>query len=271
MSRKIRPSREEMKELTSGIMKRIMDELGGLYPIKSKISLDIELPFINDKLKKKARVLISEKAWVKMRMLVLENSTEVAWHGTARRGNKEGEYVIDDIIIYPQVVTGVTADTDQEEYQNWLISQPEDVFNNIRMQGHSHVNMGVTPSAVDRELYRKLLSQLGPDMFYIFLINNKKGDWMSIVMDIRENVHYEGHEDVEISVVKSEDGVFDLMEDSRTMVNTKTRGYEPPLAKSGSAWGDRMGVDYGKQKKVTPKETRSRTTKKGYWTGQNFY
>ena len=100
---------------------------------------------------RRATVYFTEIAWEKMQTLIREFDKEVAWHGIAFRGDdpEKDEYTISDILVYPQEVTSATVTTDQNKYQTWLMDHEDDVFNNIRMQGHSHVNMSTSPSVVD--------------------------------------------------------------------------------------------------------------------------
>lgn len=143
-------------------------------------------------IKRDATVYFTNEAWQKMQALIKGFDKEVAWHGTAFRGeNGTDDYFITDILVYPQEVTGATVNTDQEKYQMWLMNHDDDVFNNIRMQGHSHVNMGVTPSGVDTSLYERILEQLDDDMFYIFLIYNKRGDKTFKIYDLAKNILFE--------------------------------------------------------------------------------
>ena len=110
-------------------------------------------------IQRKATVYFTEIAWLKMQSLIREFDKEVAWHGLAFRGEdpEKDEYTITDILVYPQEVTGATVTSDQTKYQEWLMSHDDDVFNNIRMQGHSHVNMATNPSSVDLSLYERIL------------------------------------------------------------------------------------------------------------------
>ncbi len=142
---------------------------------------------------RKATVFFTREAWSKMQALVSNFDKEVAWHGVATRGEDESkdEYFITDILVYPQEVTGATVNTDQEKYEMWLMSHDDDVFNNIRMQGHSHVNMGVTPSSVDTAFYDRILEQLDDAMFYIFMIWNKKKDKTVKIYDLKKNILFD--------------------------------------------------------------------------------
>lgn len=125
---------------------------------------------------------ITDEAFVKMISLVNNFDTEIAWHGCASRDLETMTYTIDDIIVYPQTVTSATVETDQAQYEQWLFSLPDEVFNSIRMQGHSHVYMGAYPSGVDTGYYEKIIKQVKDD-FYIFLILNKHYDKYLMIYD----------------------------------------------------------------------------------------
>lgn len=142
---------------------------------------------------RKATVYYTSSAWAKQQALIDGFSDEVAWHGVAFRGDdpEKDEYFITDILVYPQRVTAATVTTDQEKYEMWLMGLDDDVFFNTRMQGHSHVNMSVYPSAVDTTLYERLLDQLTDEMFYIFDIWNKRGEKMFKIYDMAKNLLFE--------------------------------------------------------------------------------
>ena len=172
---------------------------------------------------RKATVLFTEMAWQKMQTLIREFDKEVAWHGVAERCEEKDTYLISDILVYPQEVTGSTVTTDQSKYENWLMSHDDDVFNNIRMQGHSHVNMAVSPSSVDLSLYERILDQLRSDMFYIFMIWNKRGEKTVKIYDLRENILFETA-DVTVTIKGMED-MTEFLEDAKELVVTKTYNY----------------------------------------------
>lgn len=140
--------------------------------------------------KDKANIIIKTEAKEKMLALVNSVSTEIAWHGLAKKLEK-GVYEIYDILVYPQTVTPVTVSTDQEKYEAWLLSLDDDTFNNLRMQGHSHVNMGVSPSGTDLSHQKCTVYNLTKEDFYIFLILNKKGDIYARIFDVKDNMIYE--------------------------------------------------------------------------------
>lgn len=116
----------------------------------------------------KATVFFTPDAWAKMVTLLREFDKEVAWHGVARRGENEeaNEYIISDILVYPQTVSGASVEMDTEEYAKWIMDNAEDDrFNNIHMQGHSHVNMAPNPSSVDLNHQEEILNMLGRRRF----------------------------------------------------------------------------------------------------------
>ena len=188
-----------------------------------KISYTKTFGYIN----RKATIYFAETAWLKMQTLIREFDKEVAWHGIAIRGDdpSKDKYYITDILVYPQEVTGATVNTDQEKYEMWLMQHEDDVFNNIRMQGHSHVNMGTTPSSVDTTHQEKILAQLEDDMFYIFMIWNKRGEKTIKIYDLAKNILFDGT-DVTVSVLDDGLGLEAFIKNAKDMVKNKV--YTPP-------------------------------------------
>ncbi len=190
----------------------------GYKAMDGKISYSTSLAVID----RKATVYFTETAWVKMKALIANFDKEVGWHGVAYRGQDEtkDEYYITDILVYPQEVTGATVNTDQEQYEMWLMSHDDEVFNSIRMHGHSHVNMGVTPSAVDLSHQEGILDQLKDDMFYIFMIWNKSGNKTIKIYDMKKNILFETS-DITVVVQRQEQGLFDFLDEAKEKVKDK--------------------------------------------------
>lgn len=190
-------------KLTPEIIKEVRREFDSY--LKNKIS-DGRISFQKtvSSVQRKATVYFTELAYRKFQALVRDFDNEVAWHGIAYRGKDESkdEYYITDILVYPQEVTGATVTTDQNKYQTWLMNHDDETFNNIRMQGHSHVNMSVTPSGVDETLYESILAQLDDTMFYIFMIWNKKNDKTCKIYDLAKNILFDTT-DCEIKIITS--------------------------------------------------------------------
>ena len=131
---------------------------------------------------------ISENAYKKMRALVDTSKEEVGWHFLAHKISK-AYYEITDVIVFPQKTSAATVTTDDVKYTKWLIEWDDEIFSQIRGHGHSHVNMGVTPSATDIDYQNNMLQNL--EDFYIFLIINKRDDIYAVIADAEENVVYD--------------------------------------------------------------------------------
>ena len=173
----------------------------------------------------RATIVFSAVAFAKMTMLVQNFTSEVAWHGVAYRDEKKkNKFYITDILVYPQVVTGATVNTDQEAYQNWLYSYEDEVFNNIRMQGHSHVDFSTTPSGVDTAHQEKILSQIDDTMFYIFMIWNKKFERNIKIFDLANNTLYETS-DIDVCIGNEDCDLNAFIKGAKELVKTKTYQY----------------------------------------------
>ncbi|MCD8376445.1 MAG: hypothetical protein LUD69_05830 [Oscillospiraceae bacterium] len=229
MSKVIKFTQQEIEEMRGEFDKALQDAklADGKFSFTKSVG----------QLNRKAKLYFTPSSYIKMQMLVADADKEIAWHGVAKRHETEKDaYVISDILVYPQIVTGANVDTDQEKYQMWLMGFEDDVFNNIRMQGHSHVNMGVTPSGVDTSFYEKILDQLEDDMFYVFLIWNKRGDNWIKIYDLAENVLFET---VDITLGFVEDGVDfgKFLTDARASVQDKVyTPAKPNVTTYGQGW-----------------------------------
>jgi hypothetical protein len=138
---------------------------------------------------------------------------------------------IEDIFVYPQEVTGSTVSTDQEEYSKWLYGLDDETFGKIRLQSHSHVNMGVTPSSVDDRHREQILAQLDPEMFYIFMIWNKSLSVHALIYDMQNNILYED-KDVEVKLI-SDDGTDEFLSEAKAKV--RKRRTKKPTANSNKS------------------------------------
>lgn len=151
----------------------------------------------------KVVVNIKPEAWLKMWALVSSESGEIGWHGLVTRYSDK-IFEITDILVYPQFVTGVTVQTDDVGYGNWLHKELSDEqINSLRFHGHSHVNMGVSPSGVDTAWYNEILQGLFNDDYYIFAILNKRDDIFIEIYDLATNTIYE-KKDIIINVLISD-------------------------------------------------------------------
>ena len=189
---------------------------------------------------KTATVWLTQEAYRKIVSLVTNFSSEVAWHGTVSRyGNNE--FIIEDIFVYPQEVTGSTVNTDQKLYTEWLYSQDDETFNKIRMQGHSHCNMGVTPSGVDDKHRQHILDQLEPEMFYVFMIWNKALAVHTLIYDMAHNVLYED-DDVDVKL-QNDENMDTFLADALEKVK-KPESKRKKVASKKQEAEPQLGIDY---------------------------
>lgn len=222
----------------------------------------------------KAEIFIEDTAYRKMYALVDNFDTEIAWHCLARRDDK-GKYTITDVIVYPQVVTGATVNTDQEKYQMWLFELPDEVFPLVRCQGHSHVNMSTSPSGTDTNYYDQIVETLGEEDFFIFMILNKRRDMFVNIYDKKYNIMYES-KDITISKTYS-DEIDELLKDAREKCKEKV--VTPTYKWTNGSYNNYYAAKYGrdlepeKEKKIKVKGNMDETIKMGRtgWPMSDIY
>lgn len=174
---------------------------------------------------KRAELRFTPLAWSKMVMLVDQFDCEVGWDGTVQDLG-DNRYLVDDIIVFPQTVTGATVDTDQAEYEKWLAKLPDDTFNRRRFNGHSHVRMGVTPSPTDEKNRRDNVAQLKdttPNPFWIFMIMNKYSSYECRIYDYRDNLVFD-KSDIDVMVDDPNGDLNEFIKNAKGIVKTKAYG-----------------------------------------------
>jgi hypothetical protein len=142
-------------------------------------------------------------AWLKMVSLLSKCSTEIGWHGLASINETRDTFNIHDILVYPQLVNGAHIEGDVAAYNEWFNALDDDTFNQIRMQGHSHVNMAPFASADDEHLFETLTGLIGPEDFYIFIIANKSLNLHIRIIDKAQNkvyIKYDKTNDINITI-----------------------------------------------------------------------
>lgn len=239
-----KPTKEKILEVISN---KLDDAINKRF---TSISINLEdyLPKIEDYVP--PRIFITPEAMVKMAALVYGFTTqEVAWHGTVLETKDDDPdettiYLINDILVYPQTITGTTVDANEDEYPKWLLSQGEKI-NKIRMQGHSHVSMACFPSGTDNKYYSEMAQQI--EDYYIFLIMNQKQEFF-----VR---YYNKHQDVIVDGIPIEIWLMDqtskeFFEAAKEIVKPKihkpiatTYAYTPPNYDHPSNFGKKSEED----------------------------
>ena len=174
---------------------------------KIELKLDVE-DIINEYIEQQhvvePTVYITPNAYIKMRMLVDKTDKEVGWYGIVNElPGLEATYVIEDIIVYPQKITATTVEQDDDRMFEFEMSLTTEQVNHKRFHGHSHVNMGTSPSGVDESFYQDLLSQVTD--YFIITITNKKNEYTTRFYDVANNILYT---DVPIHLIQDDGTLY---------------------------------------------------------------
>lgn len=150
----------------------------------------------------RATLWFTPSAWIKMTALVDYFPKEIGWQGFVTRvENTTNEWLVTDIVVYKQIVTGAHVDTDVEEFGPWLslwTEKADELGCSLNFQGHSHVNMAVSPSGTDLQDQATRMADQKKG-FYIFTIQNKSRSANYWIYDFDNNIAYDTADiDVEI-------------------------------------------------------------------------
>lgn len=212
-------------KLTSELIKQAVEEFEKALE-KTKMS-DGKLSYTKNfsyKEEEKAKILFKPMAYAKMVSLLTSFDSEVAWHGVGERKDDK-TFIISDIVVYPQTVSGTTVEMDTGKYATWLMENYDDErFNHIVMHGHSHVRMGTSPSSVDKTHREEILNQLSDDMYYIFMIWNKNLEHTTVIYDLENNTMYEDNE-IEYGICGEDCDIYSFVEDAKSKVSEREYKY----------------------------------------------
>lgn len=152
--------------------------------VKSLLQKDLDFP--------KQTILFQAAAWTKLQLLTFAHSSEVAANCLVFRNPEcQDEYIVYDVLVYPQIVSAATAET-ADNYGLWLNELDDESFNDCRMQWHSHVHMSPSPSGVDFNNMETLADQVKD--YYIFAISNKRSEFNFTLYDVARNVIFENND-----------------------------------------------------------------------------
>lgn len=201
-----------------------------IYMNTSSVDIKVDVKeileqYIADKQLEEPKVYITAEAYVKLRKLVDDTTTEIGWYGTVTKmPGFESVFVIDDILVYPQTVTGATCVQDDDKVFEFELNLSTDQVNRKRFHGHSHVNMGVTPSGVDEQFYQDILTQV--DDYFIVMIANKSGAYYTRFYDMQNNILYTG---IPVQVMLDNGIALEHWYDDATQNNIKEHTYTAPI------------------------------------------
>lgn len=234
-------------EMKAEILEECRKKIENLSAFNGTFKLEISYKYSDHD---KARVTFTPLAWRKQKRLVADFSTEVGWHGVCKRDPEDPtHFIVEDIIVFPQAVTGATVTPSQEEYDLWKGTLPDEQFNNLRFHGHSHVNMDVNPSTTDTTYQKKLsdgvegndftpeereavLEAMGDTCFYIFMIMNKSGKFWIRIRDMFYNIEYAPNE-IEVIHEGDIDELALFIGDAKAKVHSYSYNYNKKNGSNG--------------------------------------
>ena len=178
---------------------------------------------------KKPIVYMMANTYLKMLEYVMKCDTEIAWHGTVKRGKGDKKHIffIKDVYLYPQKIAAATVQVDDTKYTQRSDAQDAETFNNRRFQGHSHVNMSTFYSGTDEANKREFLQDLLDDDYYIFLVTNKRQEHNFEVYDLAQNIIFE-NKDIDFRVYLNENTLLESIDDEMNNYLTKPTYTFPP-------------------------------------------
>lgn len=138
-----------------------------LNPKTTVKTLDVSMPY----------VVVSKKALIKMFHYVDQCADEIGWLGTAHMNKKE--IYVEDVYLFDQEVHSTTTEITPEGLASFceeIMSQPDgmEIWNNLKVWGHSHVNMSTFASSQDDKQMEEFKN--GGHEWFLRIIANKKGD-----------------------------------------------------------------------------------------------
>lgn len=139
------------------------------------------------------QVGITSVALNKMYLYIQECNEEVGWLGTVEKLQSGKHFIIHDVFLFDQNVSSVTTEITPEglaTFAEEILQRPDgmEVWNSMKVWGHSHVNMGISPSGQDDKQMLEF-SNVGHD-YFIRLIGNKKGEMKLDFYDFVTGITY---------------------------------------------------------------------------------
>lgn len=135
-------------------------------------------------------IWVAPLALDKMALYVQQCDKEIGWLGRVQRQDKA--FIIHDVYLFKQEVNATTCEISPEglsDFVGEVILQEGgmEIVNNLRLWGHSHVNMGVSPSSQD-ETQVQSFKEGNP--FFVRVIANKSGEMEFCIYDFENAITY---------------------------------------------------------------------------------
>ena len=209
--------------------------------------------------KKMPEVWITQKASNKMKSYVDLCDDEIGWLCTAVEQNKN-QYIITDAILFEQEVHSTTTEITPEglaKFAEEILQQDGGVelWNSIKVWGHSHVNMTPTPSGQDNS-QMEIFADNKQDWF-IRIIANKKGEMKLDLYDFDYGVIYE-NVPFQIAYNDDEAEIYNKIQEIKAEIEEKLKGLQTELERLVEKNQDDIEKEVTEEiaKKVVKKETK---------------
>lgn len=177
------------------------------------------------------RVIIQANLLEYIREIVDQCKDEVSWiMEVTDLGNYD--YEIESVFIPRQRVNGATTEFNADDIMHLMTNETTFDPDKWRGWGHSHVNMGVTPSGQDKKQMEEFANDCD---FFIGMIHNKKGDMFCWMVDSKRGLFFKN---VEVAIVSEyENEISELLKERVSkLVNTpkETVKYSPTPSSTAS-------------------------------------
>ena len=203
----------------------------------------------------KAHIFYTPVAFAKTVMLLKNFDSEVAWYCLVERGEEDNEFIVFDVLVYEQQVTGATVEADVEKF---MIGLTDEQNAHLYCQCHSHVNMGTTPSSTDLTHQAGVVASMNGQGFYMFQIWNKRLETTNFIYDFDNNVYWE-NADIDVQIMDEEWGDLSyFINDAKKIVTVKS-GYVASQAKgyNNTSYSGATSVNNTKKNKKEKKDKNS--------------
>lgn len=128
----------------------------------------------------------------KMALYVQACDKEIGWLGRVTK--VQNMFVIEDVYLFKQEVHATTCEISPEGLADFVTDMyvnhsdiADDVLNNLRLWGHSHVNMAVSPSGQDNTQINTF-KEANP--WFIRVIANKAGEMEFSIFDFEQGIQF---------------------------------------------------------------------------------
>lgn len=186
-------------------------------------------------------VTYTREAWETIWQYVKLCKYEIGWLGLV--DETPNGYLITEVFLLEQEVSGATTEIESDAIANLAVALESRGVDSTRLRywGHSHVDMGVTPSGRDEDQLKEYLEN-GCE-FFIRGIYNKKMEAKLDIFDMRTKLVYQKCD----QSVSDPNFPNDWVESIRNEINTKVKQkvYTPP-AQQGQQFKNTPNLYNGK-------------------------